>query len=776
MRLSFRTAALVCVLALGAPTGAAGRETQITGTLVETHGHRLDGTIVQRSFAIRSARRARRLSDAQPRSLIGQRVRIDGEGGASSVPGTVRPDGVQRLAAAVPPGPRSLLVIVLTTPDKPRPAATPAEVRSAVFTGARSTNVLFQQQSAGATRFVGRVRGDGDVTEPLAIGVTTPGCDFAAFADAGDSAARAAGWAADAYDHVMYLLPNTSHCSFGGLGDMPGRRTWSNGYLDVRIVAHELGHNLGADHAGSQSCSDAGGIAVTLSTTCVSDEYGDPFDVMGIPDRLMSSWHRAQLGQLPASQELRLRESQTVTLVSADDFTAPGNRLLLVPRKEPRVVVTSWLAAELRSELGPFDLWGIGSPVTRGLSVRVVPNVAVTKPSLLLDARPDTSSFEDAPIQVGETLRDEPHGIAIRLNSVTGTSADVTVTMPVLVDDVPPSAPGNVSVNGDSSGVAIGWTAAIDDEAIAHYEVERDAVIIGTTPGLDFTDDRVTEVTQATYRVIAVDTSGNRAASEPATIVVADVTPPTAVPGVSLSADGPQVTASWAAAQDNRAVARYQVYRNGEPRATTTGLSHTERPPAGRHVYAVSAVDTAGNAGPRTEAAFTVAVTAPDPAGNGPPPAAQILPVRSAPDTARPRLTELRVSPRRFRARPAGGRPSGSGRGGRRGAPVGTTIRLKLSEAAVVTLRFERSGVGRRIGKNCRQVTKANRANRRCTRYEVAGRLQPQLLSGGSNVAFTGRIGRGKLPPGTYRVTAVPTDAAGNTGARRTATFTVVAG
>ena len=86
-------------------------------------------------------------------------------------------------------------------------------------------------------------------------------------------------------------------------------------------------------------------------------EYGDPFDVMGIVERLMSSWHRAQLGQLPAGQELRVRQSQTVGLVSSDDFATAGPRLLLVPRKQPRVPVSSWLAVELRSQAAPFDMW-----------------------------------------------------------------------------------------------------------------------------------------------------------------------------------------------------------------------------------------------------------------------------------------------------------------------------------------------------------------------------------------------------------------------------------
>lgn len=279
-------------------------------------------------------------------------------------------------------------------------------------------------------------------------------------------------------------------------------------------------------------------------------------------------------------------------------------------------------------------------------------------------------------------------------------------------------------------------------------------------------------MTQATYRVIAVDTSGNRAASDPATVVLADVTPPTAVPGLSLSANGTQVTASWAAAQDNRAVVTYQVYRNGELRANVGGLSHTERPPAGQHVYAVSARDAAGNVGPRTDAAHTVTVTAADQAGNGPPPAVQIRPTGTSADRTAPRLTEIAVRPRRFRVRRAGSRAPRRGTG--RQAPAGTTISVRLSEAAVVAFRFERSEVGRRVGTGCRRMTKANRGNGHCMRYVVAGTLRPQLLSGRSNVAFTGRIGTRSLRAGTYRMSVVASDAAGNRSVKRTAAFTIL--
>lgn len=45
---------------------------------------------------------------------------------------------------------------------------------------------------------------------------------------------------------------------------------------------------------------------------------------------------------------------------------------------------------------------------------------------------------------------------------------------------------------------------------------------------------------------------------------------------------------------------------------------------------------------------------------------------------------------------------------------------------------------------------------------------------GRSKVAFSGRIGRRALKPGRYVLRATPTDAAGNVGAARTVSITIV--
>ena len=229
--------------------------------------------------------------------------------------------------------------------------------------GAASANAFYKQQSAGATSFVGRLRADGDVAGPVAIGVSTVGCDAYDIAARGRRGRRGRGLRRlGVRPRALRAARRRPSATSAGSAQLPGRRTWTNGTLLASVVTHEIGHNLGAHHANAFRCTGAGGVAVMVSPSCETTEYGDPFDTMGVTGRLMSSWHRLQIGQLPAGQELRLKASQTVSLTSSDDFTSPGTRLLIVPRKSAGVPVASSLAVELRSPLAPFDNFAVGGP------------------------------------------------------------------------------------------------------------------------------------------------------------------------------------------------------------------------------------------------------------------------------------------------------------------------------------------------------------------------------------------------------------------------------
>ena len=138
-------------------------------------------------------------------------------------------------------------------------------------------------------------------------------------------------------------------------------------------------------------------------------------------------------------------------------------------------------------------------------------------------------------------------------------------------------------------------------------------------------------------------------------------------------------------------------------------------------------------------------------------------------DTTAPVTSGLAVSSSTFRAAGSGGSTAA------RRPPIGTTVRYRLSEPAKVLFTVQRETAGRKVGKSCVATTRGNRTKRRCTRYvAVRGSFTHSGRQGANSFRFTGRLGGRKLAPGVYRLTSVPTDAAGNRGRAQFVRFTIV--
>jgi hypothetical protein len=104
----------------------------------------------------------------------------------------------------------------------------------------------------------------------------------------------------------------------------------------------------------------------------------------------------------------------------------------------------------------------------------------------------------------------------------------------------------------------------------------------------------------------------------------------------------------------------------------------------------------------------------------------------------------------------------------------GTTFEFSLSEPAKVKITIERkaSAAGRRVNGKCVRRTRSNRRRSSCTRYSSVGSLTRDGREGGNAVKFSGRLNGSNLR-GTYRASAVATDAAGNASQPSRVTITV---
>jgi len=124
-------------------------------------------------------------------------------------------------------------------------------------------------------------------------------------------------------------------------------------------------------------------------------------------------------------------------------------------------------------------------------------------------------------------------------------------------------------------------------------------------------------------------------------------------------------------------------------------------------------------------------------------------------DTLDPVIGSVGFSIRRFRAARSGAAI--------RSAPVGTRLRYGLSEAARVTLRYERRTRGRRVAGRCRALTRRNRGRATCSRWVlVRGSARHSGRAGANSLRLSGRIGGRTLKPGVYRLRLSARDGAGN--------------
>ncbi|SDP65712.1 fibronectin type 3 domain-containing protein, partial [Klenkia soli] len=173
-------------------------------------------------------------------------------------------------------------------------------------------------------------------------------------------------------------------------------------------------------------------------------------------------------------------------------------------------------------------------------------------------------------------------------------------------DLTPPAVPSGVTAVRGDGRVTVSWTADSEPD-LASYRVLRNGVEVATVTGTSFTDTGLTNDSDYAYRVVAVDTHGNRSLGSTAvTATPTDLTPPAVPTGLAAVRGDGQVALSWTANTESD-LASYRVLRDGTEVATVTGTAYTDSGLTNDQAYAyrLVAVDTHGN-----RSAASTAVTA----------------------------------------------------------------------------------------------------------------------------------------------------------------------
>lgn len=273
-------------------------------------------------------------------------------------------------------------------------ACTVADVQSRLFgSGGSTVNQDFFESTGGLVSFSGKVIG------PVALNVPSTGsCDPNGWASTLDAAARSAGADPAGYTRVSYVMPKNPNCPWSGLASIGGTAptpSWIQVCGATGLIAHELGHNLGLDHAMTPTA-----------------EYGDRGDPMGGSMLVQfNAANRVMAGWMPASQTQDVAVGGSYALGALEVAGATSPRVLRLPKADTGEVYYVALR----------QLIGIDANLMAGFQNTVTVHRAT-------GALPAVTTLLAA-IAPGQSWVDSVNGIQIVNQGVAGSIATVGVTM-----------------------------------------------------------------------------------------------------------------------------------------------------------------------------------------------------------------------------------------------------------------------------------------------------------------------------------------------------------
>ncbi len=547
-----------------------------------------------------------------PDLSTGQRATVTGiANGATLWVDTFTPDPNPPVIPMV--GDRHAVILLVDLQDvKISTRYTTQQIADLMYTGASSVRDLYLQSSLGQLNFVPDTDNNGqpDVFGPFLVNYSySPAntCDYITWTNAAEAAAQAAGIDLSPYQHRIFVLPHYSDipaCTFSGRTYV-GCNTWCRMWIteggSPMVYAHELGHNLGLAHAGTDPEND--GI--------INNEYGDYSDPMGSS----RDWHMFGGPHVDRLGWYEAYPGSIVTVTQSGDYTIEALSAIppvipITPRvlKVQRPNNQGFYYMSYRQPVG-YDV-SIPSPYTQGVNIHRYWGPTAAAQTSFIQSLTNNQSFldDDTGIQVTQTGA-SPNSVSVHIEMCVGQAPTVTLTP--ASQALRPGDPASYTVtvanqdggNCPTGAFTLSYTGAPPGALTpASLQLSPGA---GGTATLTLT---TTGMASNAYslQVQAANSNSGAGAMPPtgaggaALIVDNDPpTPPTGLQGYANSQGW--ITLGWNAASDTlTGIQSYAIYRDGVFRANTSNLSYTDSTtaPNTTYSYTVKATDGVGNVSP----------------------------------------------------------------------------------------------------------------------------------------------------------------------------------
>lgn len=366
-----------------------------------------------------------------PQLLTGSRVQVKGVRLNHMLALDSGTTSVTTLALTTPlvSGAQKTLVLMVNFSDKAA-TFTLDTLRARVFTTASDYDKENSYDQAWLT---------GDAFGPLTIALSSTVCDYSTLASQAKSAATNAGVQLSNYNRYVYVFPR-NFCGWWGLGTVGGNpsQAWINDNPQLRVIAHEMGHNFGLYHSHSLDCG-----AAIIGSSCTASDYGDTADVMGTSTGHFNAFQKERLGWLNSSVTPPITTAQGSGQYLIDAFEPTGGTskaLKILKSTDSTTGKKTWYYVEFRQPIG-FDSWVSGNAnLTNGVVIHTGSESSANS-SYLLDMTPATTSWADPALTVGQTFQDATAGVTITPSSIDTVNKKAVVAVNVSASACLPGVP-----------------------------------------------------------------------------------------------------------------------------------------------------------------------------------------------------------------------------------------------------------------------------------------------------------------------------------------------